>query len=92
VPLASSLPGDFTRTNNQIHFVKGGYTALFTYLEQPRSKKMIKKLGLISAGTLLLTTQAFALGATQVPEPGPMGLLLVGAASIFVARRFHKNK
>jgi 4-amino-4-deoxy-L-arabinose transferase-like glycosyltransferase len=53
---------------------------------------MIKKLGLISAGTLLLTTQAFALGATQVPEPGPMGLLLVGAASIFVARRFHKNK
>jgi len=52
---------------------------------------MIKKLGLISAGTLLLTTQALAAGAT-VPEPGPLGLLVVGAAGIFIAKRFNKNK
>jgi hypothetical protein len=52
---------------------------------------MIKKLGFISVGTLFFATNAFA-AVTQVPEPGPMGLLLIGAASIFVARRFHKNK
>jgi hypothetical protein len=53
---------------------------------------MIKKLGFVCAGTLLSTSHAFAAGPAPVPEPGPLGLLLVGAAGIFIARRFTKNK
>jgi hypothetical protein len=55
---------------------------------------MIKRLGVLSAGTLLFAATAYASAPppNNVPEPGPMGLLLVGAAGIFIARRFHKNK
>jgi hypothetical protein len=57
-----------------------------------RILKIIKKLGFVCAGTLLSTSHAFAAGPAPVPEPGPLGLLLVGAAGIFIARRFTKNK
>ena len=48
----------------------------------------------VATGTIffLQTGMVFAGPTNNVPEPGPIGLLLLGGVALFVANRFRKNK
>ena len=47
----------------------------------------------IGATTFLLAADlAYAPGPSPVPEPGPIGLLVLGFVALVCARRFRKNR
>ena len=51
------------------------------------------KTAKIAAAILLLATSGMANAAiNEVPEPGPIGLLLAGGVALFIAKRVRKNR
>ena len=54
-----------------------------------------KAVAQLSVGATLLLVSNFALAggaAAPVPEPGPLGLLIVSGVALVIARRFRRDK
>ena len=46
----------------------------------------------LCTGLLLMSGIASATNPAPVPEPGPLGLLVLGGVVLAIARRIHRNK
>ena len=46
----------------------------------------------LCAALLMMSSFASAGNPTSVPEPGPLGLLVLGGVALAIARRIHRNK
>jgi|GEM_PF-1895934 len=59
------------------------------------NRNLVQFLFTVFAILLLMQTNTVLAGPSQptsVPEPGPMGLLVLGGVALLIAKRFTRNK